>query len=188
MPFIPAGSPSHPFLANVLGYSSLDKHLSDEMTEDDQDGRSVGSSDGPPIDGALVSDSESFNECDSSESSDSSSSNIVPYKFPYDILSADEVKALLLSRVGSTAVTTGKVPGPHPSPSKVAKRRETLHWLDEHPDVLEGQAGSDQSSDDTSLHNAILSGATSRAFLRGLEEEEKAAAKLGHQNESKYVQ
>ena len=53
-----------------------------------------------------------------SDSSDGPSSIIVPYKFPYDILNANEVKALLRSRVQSVAITTGNVPGPIPNPTK----------------------------------------------------------------------
>ena len=40
------------------------------------------------------------------------SSKMVAYAFPYDILNANEVRDLLRSHVGSTATTTGRVPGP----------------------------------------------------------------------------
>ena len=86
--------------------------------------------------------------------------------------------------VGSASVATGKVPGPHPNPTKVDQRRETLWWIDAHPDQSKGPEESDK---DTSLRDAILSGAVSRAFLRPLEGKQKAAARLGHQNEPNYL-
>ena len=61
-----------------------------------------------------------------SESDGSLPATAVPYKFPYDILNANEVKALLHSRVGSNAVTACQVPGPYSNPTKVGQRRETL--------------------------------------------------------------
>ena len=47
-------------------------------------------------------------------------------KFPYIILSAQEVKALLLSHDGSYAISIGQVPGTNLNPTKVPKQRETL--------------------------------------------------------------
>ena len=70
----------------------------------------------------------------STHSSDSSSSKVVRYKTPYDILNAIEIKSLLMRRVGSASVATGKVPRPNPNPTKVDQRRETLWWLAAHPD------------------------------------------------------
>ena len=76
------------------------------------------------------------------------------------------------------------MPGPHCNPTKVDQRKEALWWLDEYPELL---TRPNQADKDTSLEDAILSGAVSRAFLRPLEGEDKAAARLGHQNEPNYL-
>ena len=130
-------------------------------------------------------DSDAVSDLDSSN--DGPSSNVVPYNFPYDILNATEVKSLLLSRVGSFAINAGRVPGPIPNPRVVDERKQTLQWLDEHPEHLKTHAGSQQTDEDTSLRDAIISGAVSKAFLRSLEGGAKLAAKLGHQNEPNYI-
>ena len=87
-------------------------------------------------------------DSDTSVSNSSDSSN-VNYRFPYDILNAQEVKALLLNYVGSLAISTGQVPGPVPNPAKADKRRTVLRWLDEHPEIL--RARSDQEEEDKPL-------------------------------------
>ena len=76
------------------------------------------------------------------------------------------------------------MPGPQQNPTKVDQRKEALWWLDEHPELL---TRPNQADKDTSLQDAILSGAVSKAFLRPREGEEKAAARLGHQNEPNYL-
>ena len=111
------------------------------------------------------------------------------YKFPFDILSAREVTAVLLSRVGSRVISTGQVPGPICNPTRVNERRETLQWLDEHPEHIKTRNKSDQGGDDEDkpLRDAILAGAVGKAFLRPLGGNDKAASKLGHQNEARYL-
>ena len=59
-----------------------------------------------------------------------------------------------------------------------------MWWLDEHPELV---TRPNQADKDTSLEDAILSGALLRVFLRPLEGEDKAAARLGHQNEPNYL-
>ena len=130
----------------------------------------------------------STDEEDSSSDQDMSDSRSLPetiaYDFPYDIFSANEVKDLLRTRVGSTAITTGRVPGPIPHPTKVDERRTVLRWLDKNPQhiILHEQQG-----EDNNLRDAVLSGVVPRSFLRSLEGKEKAAMKLGHQNEANYL-
>ena len=94
---------------------------------------------------------------------------------------------MLLSRAGSVAVTTGNIPGPFSTPTLVDQRRAVLKWLDENPEHLQTHSSSNQTDEDTSLRDAIISGAVSKAFLRPLEGKEKATAKLGHQNEPNYI-
>lgn len=124
-----------------------------------------------------------------SEDSDSetdSSAEVLEYDFPYDILSANEVQTELIRRVGNTAFLSGDVPGPYSKPKVVAEKRATLLFLDRKPvDRVDGQ--DDDSSNLDNLRAAITNGIIRRSFLRGLAGEEKGAAKVGHQNEPKYL-
>ena len=121
-----------------------------------------------------------------SDSETDSSAEVLNYDFPYDILSANEVQTELIRRVGNAAYLSGEVPGPHSKPTRVAERRATLLFLDKNPvDRVDGQ-----NVDSSNLNNlcaAITDGIIKRSFLRGLEGEEKGAAKVGHQNEPKYL-
>ena len=81
-------------------------------------------------------------------------------------MNAIEIKSLLMRRVGSASIATGKVPGPNPNPTKVDQPRETVWWLDEHPDQSKR---SEHSDEDTSLQDAVLLGTVSRTFVRPLE-------------------
>ncbi len=118
---------------------------------------------------------------------DGSSVATVPYRFPYGSVNANEVKAMLLSCAGSVAVTTGNIPGPFSNTTLVHQRRAVLKWLDENPEHLQTHRGSNQTDEDTSLRDAIISSTVSKAFLGPLEGKEKAIAKLGHQNEPNYT-
>ena len=98
-----------------------------------------------------LSDSNSSDEAPS----DGASATGMSYKFPYDILNVNELKAILLRCVGSAAVTTDNVPGPISNPTKADERREVLGWLDEHPELLETHGSStNQTGEDTSLRDA----------------------------------
>ena len=135
----------------------------------------------------VIEDPRSESDMSASDSPDEPSSATVSYKFPYDLLNANEVKALLQSRVQSAAIITGTVPGPIPNPTLANQRREVLQWLDDNPNRTETRSGVEQTGEDTSLRDAILSGTVSRAFLKSLEGKDKATAKLGHQNEASYI-
>ena len=115
---------------------------------------------------------------------DGASVTVVPYKFPYDILNTNEVKVMILSHIGSVAVTTGNIPGPISNPTLVDQWRAVLRWLDENPEHLQTHSGSNQTGKDTSLRDVIISG---RVFLWPLEGDKKATAKLGQQNEPNYI-
>ena len=133
---------------------------------------------------------KSIKDSASSESAELESDEVVPYAFPYSMLNANEIKALLQKRVGSNRLTMGDVPGPHPKPANVKQRTEALMWIDQNPgclDQLDESSDLETEEDDNHVRNAILNGIVSKAFLKGLEGKEKAAARLGHQNEPQYI-
>ena len=91
---------------------------------------------------------------------------MVAYAFPYDILNANEVRDLLPSCVGSTATTTGRVPGPKYNPTRVDDRRAALQWLDENPEhIINAQ---EQRDKDTSVRDTVLSGVVPKSLLKSL--------------------
>ena len=114
------------------------------------------------------------------------SDTIEPYRFPYnDILNAKEIEIQVKDRVGVQVWETSTVPGPHKKPTNKNQRIETLEYLDEH---LESSTTRQDSNEHSDLRDAIIAGATKKAFLKALEGQDKSATRLGHQNESKYIQ
>ena len=106
------------------------------------------------------------------------------YRFPCGaILSAKEIEIKVQDQVGVRALQTSFVPGPHKKPTLRDKRIETLQYLDEHPEEVMIQ----QDSKSSELCDAIIAGATKKAFLKALEGNDKNATRLGHQNEPKYI-
>ena len=53
---------------------------------------------------------KSIKDSASNESAELESDEVVPYAFPYSMLNANEIKALLQKRVGSNRLTMGDVP------------------------------------------------------------------------------
>ena len=114
------------------------------------------------------------------------SDTIEPYRFPYnDILNAKEIEIQVKDQVGVQVWETSTVPGPHKKPTNKNQRIETLEYLDEH---LESSTTRQDSNEHSDLRDAIIAGATKKAFLKPLEGQDKSATRLGHQNESKYIQ
>ena len=133
---------------------------------------------------ATVSTDEEDSSSDQEMPDSGSSQGTAAYGFPYYMFSANEVKDLLRTRDGSTATITERVPGPIPHPTKADERRAVLRWLDENPQHIINL--NEQPGKDNRLRDAVLSGVVPKAFLRSLEEKEKAAMKLGHQDEANY--
>lgn len=108
---------------------------------------------------------------------------VIQYNFPYDILSADEVLALLRSRAGNT-LRKGNVPGPHKNPTRKNERIQSLQWMDNDPSFE--LSARERGENHDPLRDSILAGAISRANLPTQQKDEKSQATLGHQNEIPY--
>lgn len=113
----------------------------------------------------------------------------IKYNFPYDMLSAVEIKDLLIRRFGANAVQLKDLPGPHKNPANNAQRKASLIWLDNNArSTTTTEPEQDDNSQSTKIRNAVILGTLKRAFLKGLKGDEKAAARLGHQMEPKYIE
>lgn len=108
----------------------------------------------------------------------------VAYKFPYaDLLNAREIESQLRDRVGVEAIETSSLQEPHRKPTNMTQRIESLQFYDGIPD----ESAPQQSRESSDLTDAVIAGIIKKSFLKPLEGNDKAATRLGHQNEPNYI-
>ena len=107
------------------------------------------------------------------------------YQFPYaKLLDAKDVQVMLETRAGD-ALAKGDPPGPVQNPKNTALRIEALQHIDNDPSFQ--QTANERDPAHNPLMHAVLAGIVKRGFLQPLDKNEKKEARLGHQNEPKYL-